>query len=138
MTNPKPMNKQTILEAFITSLAKQENPLPPEQQKQLNEIGKNLRENPNFDIINIHNFALSYEPLQLIYQMELREVLKAAAERQKSGITINLSQNDDDGIPNDTELIGICEAADSVKEAKKSPQKNFLQKIFGFGKSKPQ
>ncbi len=131
------MNKQTIIEAFLTSLAKQEKALPPEQQKQLNEIGKNLRKNPTFDIINIHNFALSYEPLQLIYIGELREVLKAAAERQKSGIGINL-KNDDDGISNDTELIAICEAADSVKACKESPQKNFLQKIFGFGKSKPQ
>ncbi|HEY9807911.1 MAG TPA: hypothetical protein V6D13_01100 [Halomicronema sp.] len=122
------MNKQTIIEVFLTSLAKQEKPLPPKQQKQLNEIGKNLRENSNFDIINIHNFALSYEPLQVIYQMELREVLKAAAERQKSGIGVDLSQDDDEGYtPND---IAILEASDSVNEAKKTKKTSFLGRFF--------
>ncbi len=66
----KPNNIITLT-AFLTALTKLEEPALPEViQVQLNEIGENLKNDPN-DIGNLNLIARSYIPLYKIYQQEL-------------------------------------------------------------------
>ncbi|MCT7952448.1 hypothetical protein NG798_21885 [Ancylothrix sp. C2] len=125
------MNNKDIIQAFLTSIKQQQNPLPPEEQSKLNQIGNILRENIDLGLEELDKFARKSSVLQVIYRNECANLQNAAAERQKNreiGIKIT-EDNFDKTLIN---LASICQATDSVNAAKAPEQKNILQKFLGI------
>lgn len=122
------MDNKDIIQAFLTSLKQQQNPLPPEEQSQLNQIGKILQENVDLGLEELDKFAWNSSALQTIYKNECAKLQNAAAERQKTG-EIGVEITEDNFDKTVINVASICQASDSVA-ATKPPHKRIFCKTF--------
>ncbi|MGB7440346.1 MAG: hypothetical protein WA919_04705 [Coleofasciculaceae cyanobacterium] len=119
-------NDIIVLQAFQTSLSQLEEPLPAHIQTQLNEIGENLKANPN-NIGNLDTIAENYPPLDAVYQKTLTTLRQEAGERSKGEKPPSLSNQPTPEITNT--VINTFTANDSVAAAKEETKPNLLQRI---------
>ena len=119
-------NDLIILQAFQIALSQLEEPLPNHIQTQLNEIGENLKANPN-NIGNLDTIAENYPPLDAVYQEALTALRQEAGERSKGPKPPPLSNKPTSEITNTA--IDTFTAIDSVAAAKEKTKSNFWKRI---------
>ncbi len=75
------------LEVLRDALAQQVNPLPPDLQRSLTEIGQALQVNPTDENkIKLRDLIRTYEPLEIVYRSAVKKINKSyvSQERTKS------------------------------------------------------
>lgn len=111
--------------AFQNALAKLNQSLPGDIQKQLNAIAQDLKADPT-NIGNLDIIAESYPPLDEVYQKELTTLKKEAGERNKGLPPLPLPKEVNKELANST--IDTFSADDSVTAAKAKP--NLLKRLW--------
>ncbi|QDL10701.1 hypothetical protein DP113_24760 [Brasilonema octagenarum UFV-E1] len=111
--------------AFLNALAKLNESLPADIQKQLHAIAENLKANPN-NIGNLDVIAESYPPLDEAYQQELTALKQEAGIRSKGLPPLPLPNERNQELTNSA--IDTFSAEDSVAAAK--AKRNLLQRLW--------
>ncbi|MBW4592812.1 MAG: hypothetical protein KME46_07790 [Brasilonema angustatum HA4187-MV1] len=111
--------------AFLNALAKLNESLPADIQKQLHAIAKNLQANPT-NIGNLDSIAESYPPLDEAYQQELTALKKEAGIRSKGLPPLPLPKDPNQELTNS--VIDTFGAEDSVAAAK--AKQNLFQRLW--------
>ncbi|NMF62896.1 hypothetical protein [Brasilonema octagenarum] len=111
--------------AFLNALAKLNESLPADIQKQLHAIAENLKANPN-NIGNLDVIAESYPPLDEAYQQELTALKQEAGIRSKGLPPLPLPKDPNQELTNSA--IDTFSAEDSVAAAK--AKRNLLQRLW--------
>jgi hypothetical protein len=113
--------------AFQNALAKLNQSLPADIQKQLHAIAQNLKTDPT-NIGNLDIIAESYPPLDEAYQKELTTLKKEAGQRNKGLPPLPLPKESNQELTNSA--IDTFSADDSVTAAKAKP--NLLKRLWQF------
>ncbi|ARV58221.1 hypothetical protein BZZ01_05860 [Nostocales cyanobacterium HT-58-2] len=113
--------------AFHNALAKLNESLPKDIQKQLQAIAQDLKANPS-NIRNLDIIAESYPPLDEVYQKELTTLKKEAGQRNKGFPPLPLPKESNQELTNS--VIDTFSADDSVAAAKAKP--NLLKRLWQF------
>jgi hypothetical protein len=113
--------------AFQNALAKLNQSLPADIQKQLNAIAQDLKADPT-NIGNLDIIAESYPPLDEVYQKELTTLKKEAGQRNKGLPPLPLPKESNQELTNS--VIDTFSADDSVTAAKAKP--NLLKRLWQF------
>ena len=111
--------------AFQNALAKLNQSLPADIQKQLNAIASDLKTDPT-NIGNLDIIAESYPPLDEVYQKELTTLKKEAGQRNKGLPPLPLPKESNQELTNS--VIDTFSADDSVTAAKAKP--NLLKRLW--------
>jgi hypothetical protein len=111
--------------AFQNALAKLNQSLPADIQKQLHAIAQNLKADPT-NIGNLDIIAESYPPLDEVYQKELTTLKKEAGQRNKGLPPLPLPKESNQELTNS--VIDTFSADDSVTAAKAKP--NLLKRLW--------
>lgn len=113
--------------AFQNALAKLNQSLPADIQKQLNAIAQDLKADPS-NLGNLDIIAESYPPLDEVYQKELTTLKKEAGQRNKGLPPLPLPKELNQELTNSA--IDTFSADDSVTAAKAKP--NLLKRLWQF------
>ncbi|MEI2579367.1 hypothetical protein [Scytonema sp. PRP1] len=113
--------------AFQNALAKLNQSLPADIQKQLHAIAQDLKADPT-NIGNLDIIAESYPPLDEAYQKELTTLKKEAGQRNKGLPPLPLPKESNKELTNS--VIDTFNADDSVTAAKAKP--NLLKRLWQF------
>ncbi|BAY47737.1 hypothetical protein SAMD00079811_53560 [Scytonema sp. HK-05] len=111
--------------AFQNALAKLNQSLPADIQKQLHAIAQDLKADPT-NIGNLDIIAESYPPLDEVYQKELTTLKKEAGQRNKGLPPLPLPKESNKELTNSA--IDTFSADDSVTAAKAKP--NLLKRLW--------
>ncbi|NEU77380.1 hypothetical protein PI95_034155 [Hassallia byssoidea VB512170] len=113
--------------AFLNALAKLNQPLPADIQKQLHAIALDLKIDPG-NIGNLDVIAESYPTLDEAYQRELTKFKNEAGQRSKGLPPLPLPKESNQELVNS--VIDTFSADDSVTAAKSKP--NLLKRLWTF------
>ncbi|HLO89402.1 MAG TPA: hypothetical protein VK203_30945 [Nostocaceae cyanobacterium] len=110
----------------MIALRKLDQPLPPDIQSQLNEVGKSLQADPN-NIGNLDIIAEKYPPLDEYYQEALAEIESYTIYRNKGGEPDPLPTEPTKELTN--AAINSFSSSNSVDTAKEVVKPTLLSKV---------
>ena len=122
-------NDTITLAAFINALKKLDKPLPKGIQTQLNNISKDLSNDPD-NLDNLDAIAENDPLLDKLYQLELADIRSNTGSRSKGLPPEPLPTNPTAELTN--AAINIFGADDSVTSAKNVVKSNLIQRIYNF------
>jgi hypothetical protein len=130
---------EITLKAFVTALNQLDEPLPPNIQKHLNEVGKQIENSPNA-IAYLEAVAPQYPSLNTAY-LKARIPLQADANERNKGKTDPMPPLPDETSHELTNrAIAIFQASNSVEAAKVAiaqDNKGGFQRLVAFFKKSP-
>ncbi|AFZ58435.1 hypothetical protein H6G54_23195 [Anabaena cylindrica FACHB-243] len=117
------------LTAFLTALAKLNEPLPEDIQMQLNDVGKAIAADTN-NIYNLDAIAESYPTLDKIYQAELAVIDSNISQRNKGLEPDTLPTEPTKELTN--AAINSFNHPNSVEAVKQAVNSNLLEQVRAF------